>query len=289
MAKKNSWFIGILLIGMFMVTACSKFDAVNKSISISNTLDSVSANSATVTVVVTVFDKSLPPVKSQGLCLGTSPNPTVDSSQKIIDSTKTSSFHFTITGLTPGTTYYFRGYAINSVGATYGKQISFRTPAISPYTIGQFYAGGLIFYIDSTGNHGLVSDTKDIGDSIVWHIGSIDTLIAGGTAIGTGVTNTANIVGYDTANKTNAAWICKNYTGGGYTDWFLPSKDELSLMRQNLYARGFGNWSSATYWSSSEYLDAQGRYYAWAQYFTNGYPYYFKQYFPLNVRAVRAF
>ncbi len=293
MTKKNSRFIGFLLMGILLFTACSKFNAGDKVIYniylaiVSNTLDSANVNSATVSV--SVIDNGLPPIISQGLCWSVSPNPTVDSSHKIIDSTKAGSFTFVINGLTPLTTYYVRGYAVNSAGVSYGKQISFRTPAISPYNIGQFYAGGLIFYIDTTGNHGLVCDTTDIGDSIAWHIGSNDTLIAGGTAVGTGLSNTDSIVAHYHTDSASAAWICKNYTGGGYTDWFLPSKDELNLMRQNLYARGYGNWSSATYWSSSEYMDAQGRYYAWTQYFTNGYQYYFKQYFPLNVRAVRAF
>ena len=289
MTKKNSWSIGILLIGTLMFAACLKFDTASKPISVVNTLDSTTATSATITVKVTAFDKSNSTIKYQGLCWGTSPNPTYDSSYNIIDSTKGVSFHFTITGLSPSTTYYFRGYAIKDKPVYSDKQISFRTPAISPYRIGQFYAGGLVFYIDTTGNHGLVCNTTDIGDSIAWHIGSNDALVAAGTAIGTGINNTDSIVAHYSKDSANAAWICKNYTGGGYTDWFLPSKDELNLMRQNLYAHGYGNWSGATYWSSSEYIDAQGRYYAWTQYFTNGYQYYFKQYFPLNVRAVRAF
>lgn len=293
MTKTTNWVVGFLLMGILLFVGCSKFSAGDKVVYniylpiVSNTLDSTTNSTATITV--SVIDKSLPPILYQGLCWSTKPNPTYDSSHPMIDTTKSGAFTFVVKSLTPLTTYYVRGYAINSAGVSYGKQISFRTPAISPYSIGQFYAGGLIFYIDTTGNHGLVCDTIDLGDSIQWHLGSNDTLVAGSAAVGFGLSNTDSIVIHYSSDSTNAAWVCKNYTGGGYTDWFLPSKDELNLVRQNLFARGYGTWSAATYWSSSECIDAQGRYYAWAQYFSNGYQYYFKQYFPLNVRAVRAF
>jgi len=289
MTRRTNWISGFLLICLFIFNACSKFDAIKSAINVTNTLDSSSAVSAAFTVTVANDDSSASPIITQGLCWGTSPNPTFDSSQREINTSKANSFKFLINGLLPATVYYFRGFASNRNGTVYGNQISFRTPAISPYSLGQFYAGGLIFYIDSTGNHGLVADTTDIDDSIKWHIGSNDTLVASGTAVGTGAINTEKIVEHYNKDSASAAWICNNYKQGGYTDWFLPSKDELNLMRQNLYAKGIGNWSAATYWSSSEYVDVQGRYYAWAQYFTNGYQYYFRQYFPLNVRAVRAF
>ncbi len=289
MTRRTNLISGFLLMCLFIFNACSKFDAIKSSLVVNNTLDSSSTVSAAFSVTVFNDDSIASPIINKGLCWGTAPNPTFDSSQHEISPNKAGTFKFLINGLLPATVYYFRGYASNRNGTVYGKQISFRTPAISPYSLGQFYAGGLIFYIDSTGNHGLVADTTDIGDSITRHIGSNDTLVASGTAIGTGASNTAKIVAHYYKDSASAAWKCKNYIGGGYTDWFLPSKDELNLMRQNLYAKGLGTWSAATYWSSSEYVDVQGRYYAWAQYFTNGYQYYFRQYFPLNVRAVRAF
>ena len=58
-----------------------------------------------------------------------------------------------------------------------------------------------------------------------------------------------------------AAGLCRNYTGGGYTDWFLPSVDQVRMMRFNLFDRGFGSfledffegddpWNNF-YWTSS--------------------------------------
>lgn len=45
---------------------------------------------------------------------------------------------------------------------------------------------------------------------------------------------------------------CTAYRGGGKSDWFLPSKDELGLMMGNLYNNGVGNFVKDFYWSSSE-------------------------------------
>jgi hypothetical protein len=62
----------------------------------------------------------------KGICWGLSPNPTV-SGNKIIAGNSTGIFFATLTGLTPAKTYYFRAYAVNQVGISYGESISFRT------------------------------------------------------------------------------------------------------------------------------------------------------------------
>ena len=153
----------------------------------------------------------------------------------------------------------------------------------------KFLAGGLVCYIDTTGQHGLVCDTTDLGgDSVVWN-NLNDTLISTSTDIGTGYTNTQNLIAYYGNDSISAPALCINYRGGGFSDWFLPSKDELNQIYLNLYSRGFGNLSpTGIYWSSSEYI-YNGAYYAWSQYFNNGYQYYFSQGLYLKVRAVRAF
>jgi hypothetical protein len=53
--------------------------------------------------------------------------------------------------------------------------------------------------------------------------------------------------------KGLGSWnLCKNYTGGNFHDWVLPSADELKLMYQNLYKNRLGNFiSDCCYWSSS--------------------------------------
>lgn len=54
---------------------------------------------------------------------------------------------------------------------------------------------------------------------------------------------------------------------GTITDWYLPSKDELDLMYNNLKLAGLGNFSNSKYWSSSD-TGADGK--AWSQDFSSG-------------------
>jgi uncharacterized protein (TIGR02145 family) len=66
-------------------------------------------------------------VTARGIVWGTSENPTVDLTTKTTETGTTGTFTSSITGLTIGTKYYVRAYAINSVGTTYGTQVSFTT------------------------------------------------------------------------------------------------------------------------------------------------------------------
>ena len=74
-------------------------------------------------------------VTARGVCWNTSQNPTVSLSTKTTDGSGTGSFTSSLSGLQPGTTYYVRAYATNSVGTAYGSQVSFTTPTISVPTI----------------------------------------------------------------------------------------------------------------------------------------------------------
>ena len=107
---------------------------------------------------------------------------------------------------------------------------------------------------------------------------------ADGTAVGTGEQNTLDIEAGCTTHDT-AADLCANLSLGGYNDWFLPSKDELNLMYENLKVFGVGGFTDALYWSSSEF-DA---WYAWGQDYSNGAQLYNSKKYMYRVRAVRAF
>jgi hypothetical protein len=102
--------------------------------------------------------------------------------------------------------------------------------------------------------------------------------------VGTGEQNTIDIEAGCTTPGT-AADICANLSLGGYSDWFLPSKDELDLMYENLKVFGVGGFAVTFYWSSSE----DSAFSAWAQYFGNGNQYYNGKSNTFRVRAVRAF
>jgi hypothetical protein len=161
-------------------------------------------------------------------------------------------------------------------------------------TIGQTYQGGIVAYILVSGNtgydanvqHGLIAATVDQSTGIQWYNGSYTTTSATGTAIGTGLSNTNTIISIQGATATSyAAGLARAYAGGGYTDWYLPSKDELA----KLYAMkllGFGGFAVNAYWSSTEVDYAQA---AWFQNFNGGYQGLNSKYYTNYVRAIRAF
>ncbi len=69
--------------------------------------------------------------------------------------------------------------------------------------------------------------------------------------IGSGKKNTKKITDFY-GEGGYAAWICKTFQINGYKDWFLPSYEELKLMRNCLYKKGIGRFSFGSYWSSTE-------------------------------------
>ena len=162
--------------------------------------------------------------------------------------------------------------------------------------VGDSYGGGIVVYIDGTGQHGLIAATADQSDGIAWITGgSTQTTLNGNTStdLGTGAANTAAIIAQAVAAlngdlSTYAAGVCDDYTNtetgtGVYSDWFLPSKDELNKLFLN--KDDIGGFADGDYWSSSENSATS----AWGQYFLNGYQGYYYKGGTLRVRAVRAF
>ena len=157
----------------------------------------------------------------------------------------------------------------------------------APLAIGDTHQGGIVFYLDGNGG-GLIAAPSD-QSSAAW--GCYGQSIGGtGSAVGTGAANTTAIVS-GCSETAIAARICADLTLGEYDDWFLPSKDELNLMFENIGngpdapLGNIGNFSNTYYWSSTEY-DYN---YAWGQYFDNGGQGDNDKYDTNAVRAVRAF
>jgi hypothetical protein len=137
------------------------------------------------------------------------------------------------------------------------------TNQLIPKTIGQSYGGGIIFYVDGTGQHGIIAAASDQSTGVEWgcYQGAV---IETSTAIGSGQANTTAIL-EGCSTPGTAARICDSLVLNGYSDWFLPSKDELNLMfLQKSKIGGFA--ADGYYWSSSDYT----AYCAWAQDFRTG-------------------
>lgn len=217
-------------------------------------------------------------VTKRGFCWSyTNQNPTIVN-DKIVFGSGAGSFSGTITGLNNQTLYYIRAYAANNNGTGYGSTLAVTT---IPFTCGLSYQGGIIFFIDEVGDHGLIAATSDQSIGTPW--GCVGTLIGGtGISIGMGQANTTAIVnGCSTAGI--AAQICDALVLNGYSDWFLPSKDELNQMY--IQRNVIGGFSNNPYWSSSEYNANL----AWNQYLNDGALYGSNKTNVYSVRAIRAF
>jgi len=166
---------------------------------------------------------------------------------------------------------------------------------VSSLAIGDMHQGGIIFWVDNTGQHGLVCDLQDLGEA-EWGCSGTSISGANGKSIGTGQQNTSAILSLCPQSGI-AAEMCTNSTAQGYSDWFLPSLDELTQIHLNIEAINATLVSNgrddlrSRYWSSSQHNDPKYQNdYAWTQKLSRG----GSQGFPnknksTKVRAVRAF
>jgi len=150
-------------------------------------------------------------------------------------------------------------------------------------------AGGIVFYDKGRHSDGwryLEAAPASTECKKKW---SSYLILIGGTkvGIGTGQSNTTKIVTWlNSHSETDrAAQICDALTEGGYSDWFLPSKDELNLMYTNLKVFDIGGFPEDAYWSSSEDDSLS----AWFQRFQSGEQDDGHKGATGRVRAVRAF
>ena len=168
------------------------------------------------------------------------------------------------------------------------------------YSVGDFAQGGIVFWVDETGQHGLVAAKEDQSTGVRWYAGTYGNTQAKGDGPFSGEANTSIIIAAQVAigddGSTYAARICNELqvTEGGktYGDWYLPSKEELDLMYQNKATidatagvNGGSGFASAYYWSSTEYNFGN----AWIRNFGNGYQNGLAKSSTIYVRAVRAF
>jgi hypothetical protein len=159
--------------------------------------------------------------------------------------------------------------------------------AMPAYYIGQVLSDGVVFYVDETGNHGLVVGFNDASSFSPW--GQSSSLL-NASSLWDGDANSDLIaVG---ALETDAVRRAQNYDGGT-AGWYLPSIDELSLLYQNRYAvnKALSVTPDATeigfvkLWSSTEYDAIQ----AWKFSFDIVGSGYSNKTESMRVRAVRAF
>lgn len=155
------------------------------------------------------------------------------------------------------------------------------------YTIGQSAQGGIVFWVDATGEHGLAAATSDQSTGAKWMNSNFITTMAIRSGVNGGAVNT-DLIYYAQKNGTYAATIASSHTGGNYGDWYLPSALELNLMYAQRVALSM---SSSFYWSSTEVMPAADTVseHAIGQDFSTGTQSNLSKSSSIRVRAIRKF
>jgi hypothetical protein len=190
----------------------------------------------------------------RGVCYSTTPNPNMGN-MRTEDGAGVGFFSTILRNLSPSTTYYVRSYAKNSNGVVvYGDVVSFSTT--TNLFIGASHAGGIIFYLDSTGQHGLVC---------------------------------APINQNSTPYQVWANSICEDLILNGYSDWYLPDFNHFQLMYNNLHLQNIGQFTGnylPFYWTTTRcWNSAFALFDFWGAYMNCNYS--GSSYF--QVRAIRSF
>ena len=235
----------------------------------------------------TIIDKGNWPITSQGICWAYGRYPTLENADGVVlvDSTLNAFNKVVDISTDKRINIHVRAFATNKVGTSYGNvKIIFLN---SPYYVGQNAFGGYIFFIDATGNHGLVASNYQ-HSTFKWGCTGTYLLSTNGVNIGTGSQNTNSIVS-SCSDPQTAAKECNNLIFGGYDDWYLPSEMELnsfyySLKLNNSDIAGV-LLDNMRYWSSTQ-ADSNN---AYALNFSNGKFIKTSKESSLFVRAIRSF
>lgn len=165
----------------------------------------------------------------------------------------------------------------------------------STHYIGEAYGGGVVFHLwrDAQGvEHGLVVDISDLADSVAWSNVVQVAVGAGAESLWDGRNNSIAIA-TQPGHTHSAASLCLNSNRGGYTDWYLPSNQELNMLWNSLYnvsrtlsaISGSEPLGQAVYWSSTETYTSE----VLSLFFHDGDVGYTGKADEHHVRAIRAF
>lgn len=124
--------------------------------------------------------------------------------------------------------------------------------------IGDFFQGGKVAYIFQPTDkkyiagevHGIVAFITDLPTTYKWYNGS--NIITGATLTSIGLGHDNSKLIYEKQGAGNyAASMCLSFATGSYSEWFLPTIDELIILYNNKEIIG-GFSTGSSYWSSSE-------------------------------------
>jgi uncharacterized protein YjdB len=233
---------------------------------------------------------------SAGTITGTA-TVTAGSTTTLSNATTGGAWSSSATGVaTVGSTGVVAGVAAGTATISYtvtngcGSAVATRVVTVSAgsTTVGSTFGGGVIAYIYVAGDpgyiagevHGIIAAPSDQSTGIQW--GCYGTIVGGTSlALGTGAANTA-ILSVACSIGT-AASLCADLVLNGYSDWYLPSQEELNKLYINRFY--IGGFTTGMYWSSSENAYTNARIIN----FTDGAIYNSNKNTAYYVRAVRSF
>lgn len=238
--------------------------------------------------------------------------------------TGTGASPITVSGLTGGTAYTFTVTASTPGGTSAASAASNSvTPSVPLPAIGEAYGGGFFagqIGVSSVATHNLVMGPKSTAQSqLIWK--ATNTATTGADSDIDGPQNTADMVADGNSTSYPCAHFCNDLVIGGYSDWYLPAKNELEVCYFNLKPTTQNNYTSsginpnavparasnyttgtpaqtsatafidfgteflspASYWSSTEFSATR----SFNQYFTNGYQYNRQKDRSYRLRAIR--
>jgi hypothetical protein len=190
--------------------------------------------------------------------------------------------------------------SINEMDTVFSKSVSasitnpfiekMATATQKQHYVGEEMGGGIVFYVDSTGENGLIVSKRDIIQNVKWM--PQNSFVSNANSFSSGSKNTTSIVA-QSGQGSYAAYSCDTLTSAGKTDWYLPSVSELSLLMDKRYEvnTALANDKSGIseelkftpYWSSTQ-RDASNAYLS-----EMGTVRYAEKSSVANVRAIRRF
>lgn len=141
----------------------------------------------------------------------------------------------TVSGLTTGTAYTFTVTATNASGtgpASAASNSVTPIPAIGAAFGGGFYAGQI--GVSSVATHYLVVGPVASAESSLKQWKNVNTATTGADSVIDGPQNTADMVADGSSTVYPAAHFCNNLVIGGFSDWYMPAKNELEICYYNL-------------------------------------------------------
>ena len=127
--------------------------------------------------------------------------------------------------------------------AVFQNQRSFGPPAIGSAYEGGFYAGQI--GVGGVATHNLVIAPVASGESASKKYKNAATAVPGADSVIDGPQNTDDMVAHGNSTVYPAAHFCNDASIGGFTDWYMPAKNELEVCYYNLKPTTTSNYTSS--------------------------------------------